>query len=56
MSRLIITLLMEQMKTAGSNILFAILTEVSDNVLKGAETGGIDGMVRLNYSGPISFT
>ncbi|KAI5064102.1 hypothetical protein GOP47_0020772 [Adiantum capillus-veneris] len=33
------------MKTAGSNILFAILTEISDNVLKGAETGGIDGMV-----------
>ncbi|KAH7331713.1 hypothetical protein KP509_20G047600 [Ceratopteris richardii] len=33
------------MKTAGSNILFAVLTEVSDNVLKGAETGGFDGMV-----------
>jgi hypothetical protein len=45
------------MKTAGSNILFAILTEVSDNVLKGAETGGIDGMVRFVYDdlGPISF-
>lgn len=33
------------MKTAGSNILFAVMTEVSDNVLKGAETGGFDGMV-----------
>lgn len=33
------------MKAAGSNIIFAVLTEVSDNVLKGAETGGVDGMV-----------
>ncbi|KZV24988.1 hypothetical protein F511_01958 [Dorcoceras hygrometricum] len=33
------------LKTAGSNILFAAVTEVSDSVLKGAETSGFSGMV-----------
>ena len=34
-----------QMKMAGSNLLFAAITEISDNVLKGAETSGFNGMV-----------
>ncbi|KAH9301469.1 hypothetical protein KI387_013052, partial [Taxus chinensis] len=33
------------MKKAGSNVLFAVITEVSDSVLKGAETSGFDGVV-----------
>lgn len=32
------------LKTAGSNILFAAVTEISDSVLKGAETSGFNGM------------
>ncbi|KAJ0726865.1 putative vacuolar protein sorting-associated protein [Helianthus annuus] len=32
------------LKNAGSNILFAAVTEVSDAVLKGAETNGFNGM------------
>ncbi|XP_071694742.1 uncharacterized protein [Rutidosis leptorrhynchoides] len=32
------------LKMAGSNILFAAVTEVSDSVLKGAETSGFNGM------------
>ncbi|KAJ7546345.1 hypothetical protein O6H91_08G036400 [Diphasiastrum complanatum] len=32
-------------RKAGSNLMFAVVTEVSDNILKGAETGGFDGMV-----------
>ncbi|RAL40781.1 hypothetical protein DM860_008479 [Cuscuta australis] len=32
-------------KSAGSNILFAAVTEVSDSVLKGAEASGFNGMV-----------
>lgn len=31
-------------KTAGSNILFVAVTEISDSVLRGAETSGFDGM------------
>ncbi|KAK4778297.1 hypothetical protein SAY87_018484 [Trapa incisa] len=34
------------LRSAGSNVLFAAVTEVSDSVLKGAETSGFDGMVR----------
>ncbi|KAL9253019.1 Intermembrane lipid transfer protein VPS13-like protein [Drosera capensis] len=34
------------LKTAGSNILFSAVTEVSDSVLKGAESSGFSGMVR----------
>lgn len=34
-----------QVKSAGSNIIFAVVTEVSDSVLKGAETSGLDGLV-----------
>lgn len=41
------SLLMLQLKTAGSNILFAAVTEVSDAVLRGAETNGFNGMVNL---------
>lgn len=37
-----------QLKTAGSNVLFAAVTELSDSVLKGAETSGFNGMVRLS--------
>ncbi|KAI3665752.1 hypothetical protein L6452_44382 [Arctium lappa] len=32
------------LKTAGSNILFAAVTEISDSVLRGAETSGVNGM------------
>ncbi|KAL3690687.1 hypothetical protein R1sor_004338 [Riccia sorocarpa] len=31
-------------KTAGSNLLFAVITEVSDSVLKGADASGFDGV------------
>lgn len=44
------TLIM-QLKTAGSNILFAAVTEISDSVLKGAETSGFNGMVRSVFLG-----
>lgn len=33
------------LRTAGSNVLFAAVTEISDSVLKGAETSGFNGMV-----------
>ncbi|XP_052287194.1 uncharacterized protein LOC102617616 isoform X2 [Citrus sinensis] len=33
------------LKTAGSNVLFAAVTEISDSVLRGAETSGFDGLV-----------
>lgn len=33
------------MRTAGSNVLFAAVTEISDSVLKGAEASGFNGMV-----------
>ncbi|CAH9102206.1 unnamed protein product [Cuscuta epithymum] len=33
------------LKSAGSNIVFAAVTEVSDSVLKGAEASGFNGMV-----------
>ena len=33
------------MKAAGSNLVFAVVTEISDSVLKGAETSGLDGLV-----------
>jgi hypothetical protein len=36
-----------QVKAAGSNLLFAVVTEVSDSVLKGAETSGFDGLVKI---------
>lgn len=34
-----------QLKTAGSNVIFAAITEISDSVLKGAEASGFNGMV-----------
>ncbi|XP_065873049.1 uncharacterized protein [Euphorbia lathyris] len=33
------------LKTVGSNVLFAAVTEISDSVLRGAERSGFDGMV-----------
>ncbi|KAG8384490.1 hypothetical protein BUALT_Bualt04G0123100 [Buddleja alternifolia] len=39
------------LKTAGSNILFAAVTEVSDSVLRGAETSGLNGMVNGFHQG-----
>ncbi|KAL7101240.1 hypothetical protein ACP275_08G043400 [Erythranthe tilingii] len=39
------------LKTAGSNVLFAAVTEVSDSVLKGAETSGFNGMVNGFHQG-----
>ncbi|KAH7673564.1 Vacuolar protein sorting-associated protein 13 [Dioscorea alata] len=39
------------MKMAGSNALFAALTEISDNVLSGAETNGFNGMVTGFHQG-----
>ncbi|GFP99477.1 hypothetical protein PHJA_002091800 [Phtheirospermum japonicum] len=40
-----------QLQKAGSNILFAAVTEVSDSVLKGAETNGFNGMVNGFHQG-----
>ncbi|XP_056697041.1 uncharacterized protein [Spinacia oleracea] len=37
--------LSKTLKNTGSNILFAAVTEVSDSVLKGAESSGFNGMV-----------
>ncbi|XP_020592122.1 uncharacterized protein LOC110032732 isoform X2 [Phalaenopsis equestris] len=39
------------MKTAGSNVLFATVTEISDNVLRGAETNGFKGLVSGFHQG-----
>ncbi|CAK7339468.1 unnamed protein product [Dovyalis caffra] len=39
------------LKTVGSNVLFAATTEISDSVLKGAETNGFDGMVSGFHQG-----
>ncbi|KAL3616453.1 hypothetical protein CASFOL_039843 [Castilleja foliolosa] len=39
------------LQKAGSNILFAAVTEVSDSVLKGAETKGFNGMVSGFHQG-----
>ncbi|KAL7101232.1 hypothetical protein ACP275_08G043100 [Erythranthe tilingii] len=39
------------LKTAGSNVLFAAVTEVSVSVLKGAETSGFNGMVNGFHQG-----
>ncbi|XP_050206496.1 uncharacterized protein LOC126656072 [Mercurialis annua] len=33
------------LKTVGSNMLFAAVTEISDSILKGAETSGFDGLL-----------
>ncbi|XP_031116040.1 uncharacterized protein LOC116019835 isoform X2 [Ipomoea triloba] len=38
-------------KSAGSNILFAAVTEISDSVLKGAEASGFNGMVTGFHQG-----
>ncbi|KAH9711641.1 vacuolar protein sorting-associated protein [Citrus sinensis] len=39
------------LKTAGSNVLFAAVTEISDSVLRGAETSGFDGLVSGFHQG-----
>lgn len=39
------------LKMAGSNIIFATITEISDSVLKGAETNGFNGMVHGFHQG-----
>ncbi|MCD7448865.1 hypothetical protein HAX54_046959 [Datura stramonium] len=39
------------LKSAGSNILFAAVTELSDSVLKGAEASGLNGMVNGFHQG-----
>ncbi|KAL0876286.1 hypothetical protein Bca101_025991 [Brassica carinata] len=33
------------LRTAGSNVIFAALTEISDSILRGAEMKGLDGLV-----------
>ncbi|CAM8903861.1 unnamed protein product [Rhodiola kirilowii] len=38
-------------KTAGSNVLFGAITEVSDSILKGAEASGVNGMVTGFHQG-----
>nr|XP_010908092.2 uncharacterized protein LOC105034577 isoform X2 [Elaeis guineensis] len=38
-------------KTAGSNVLFAAVTEISDSVLRGAEINGFSGMVNGLHQG-----
>lgn len=38
-----------QLRTAGSNVVFAAVTEISDSVLKGAETSGFDGLVYFRH-------
>ncbi|GMH25239.1 hypothetical protein Nepgr_027082 [Nepenthes gracilis] len=43
--------LKKTLKTAGSNILFAAVTEISDSVLKGAESSGFSGMVTGFHQG-----
>ncbi|BBN13913.1 hypothetical protein MPTK1_6g07390 [Marchantia polymorpha subsp. ruderalis] len=35
----------KSVKAAGSNLVFAVITEVSDSVLKGADANGFDGVV-----------
>jgi len=38
----------QQLRSAGSNIAFAAVAEISDSVLKGAEANGFNGLVK-NY-------
>ncbi|KAL5987193.1 hypothetical protein ACLOJK_041190 [Asimina triloba] len=45
----------QTMKTAGSNVLFAAITMVSDNVVRGAETSGFSGMVSGFHQGILKF-
>lgn len=37
-----------QIRIAGSNAIFAAVTEISDSILKGAEANGFNGMVNFN--------
>ncbi|XP_022977391.1 uncharacterized protein LOC111477741 isoform X1 [Cucurbita maxima] len=39
------------LRTAGSNVMFAAITEISDSVLKGAEASGFSGMVSGFHQG-----
>lgn len=36
---------MLKLRTAGSNVMFAAITAISDSVVKGAEINGVEGMV-----------
>lgn len=36
----------QQLRSAGSNIAFAAVAEISDSVLKGAEANGFNGLVK----------
>lgn len=37
-----------QLRSAGSNVVFAAVAEISDSILKGAEANGFNGLVQ-NY-------
>ncbi|GLT39068.1 hypothetical protein SLA2020_132760 [Shorea laevis] len=39
------------LRTAGSNVIFAVVTEISDSVLRGAEARGFNGMVNGFHQG-----
>ncbi|PQP92489.1 uncharacterized protein Pyn_24908 [Prunus yedoensis var. nudiflora] len=41
----------KSLRTAGSNVLFAAVTEISDSVLKGAEASGFNGVVTGFHQG-----
>ncbi|XP_030499771.2 uncharacterized protein LOC115715105 isoform X2 [Cannabis sativa] len=41
----------KSLRTAGSNVLFAAVTEISDSILKGAEASGFNGMVTGFHQG-----
>lgn len=38
-----------QLKSAGSNIAFAAVAEISDSILRGAEANGFDGLVQNQH-------
>lgn len=42
-------LVLVQIERAGSKALFAVVTEISDSVLRGAETNGFNGMVMHDF-------
>ncbi|CAA6663054.1 unnamed protein product [Spirodela intermedia] len=47
----VLTLFIIQMKKAGSSVLFAAITEISDSILKGAEADGFNGLVNGFHQG-----
>lgn len=38
-----------QLKTAGSNVIFTAVTEISDSILKGVKASGFNGMVSMSH-------